>query len=163
MANHQLFIVYPFLSWSGLMMLGYCCGKIFTHFDVEQRNKILLRIGIGLLVFFVILRATNLYGNPFPWTHQKNALYSFFSFMNVHKYPPSLLYMCATIGPCFNFPGTRKKYTKLVCQDNDHLWKGSLILLYFTFLFIACSQYGFLFIERPQFCRRYERRSRFSF
>ena len=120
-ANHQLFIVYPFLSWSGLMMLGYCCGKIFTHFDVEQRNKILLRIGIGLLVFFVILRATNLYGNPFPWTHQKNALYSFFSFMNVHKYPPSLLYMCATIGPALIF---------LALVKNTQSWFARIMIIY---------------------------------
>ena len=28
--GHALGIFYPFLSWAGLMMLGYCCGKIFT-------------------------------------------------------------------------------------------------------------------------------------
>jgi uncharacterized membrane protein len=97
--NHQLFILYPFLSWCGLMMLGYCCGKIFTAFDTVRRNKILLWLGIGLLVFFAILRATNSYGNPFQWSQQKNTLYTFFSFMDVFKYPPSLLYMCVTIGP----------------------------------------------------------------
>lgn len=116
--NHQLFIVYPFLSWSGLMMLGYCCGKIFTNFDTERRNKILLFTGIGLLVFFVILRAINFYGNPFPWTQQKNALYTFFSFMNVHKYPPSLLYMCATIGPALIFlalvKNTQGRFAKIM-------------------------------------------------
>ncbi len=97
--NHQLFVVYPFLSWTGLMMLGYCCGKIFTQFESTKRNKILLWLGISLLVFFVALRAANSYGNPFQWSHQKNVLYSFFSFMDVFKYPPSLLYMCVTIGP----------------------------------------------------------------
>src|SRR5260221_14107604 len=25
--GHQLFILYPFLPWTGLMMLGYCFGK----------------------------------------------------------------------------------------------------------------------------------------
>ena len=32
------------------------------------------------------------------WSTQKNAVSTFLSFMNVHKYPPSLLYMCATVG-----------------------------------------------------------------
>jgi hypothetical protein len=55
-------------------------------------------LAISVLIFFVILRATNKYGDPDPWSTQKNAVYTFLSFMNVHKYPPSLLYMCATIG-----------------------------------------------------------------
>jgi uncharacterized membrane protein len=101
--NHMLGIFYPFLPWAGLMMLGYCCGKIFTDTEPERRNKILLWMGIGALVFFVALRATNIYGDPGQWTRQKTGLLSFLSFMNVQKYPPSLLYICATIGPALIF------------------------------------------------------------
>ncbi|MEO6233348.1 MAG: heparan-alpha-glucosaminide N-acetyltransferase domain-containing protein [Ferruginibacter sp.] len=101
--NHQLFVVYPFLSWAGLMMLGYCCGKIFTQFDEAKRNKILLWTGIGLVAFFIALRATNFYGNPQQWSQQKNGLYTLLSFLDVQKYPPSLLYMCITIGPSLVF------------------------------------------------------------
>jgi hypothetical protein len=43
------------------------------------------------------------YGNPEPWGSQKNAWFTVLSFINVHKYPPSLLYMCMTIGPAFLF------------------------------------------------------------
>jgi uncharacterized membrane protein len=97
--SHKLFIFYPFLPWSGLMMLGYCCGTIFTRYDETQRSKLLLRLGLGIVVFFVLLRFTNLYGDPLHWSSKRNTLYSFLSFMNVQKYPPSLLYMCATIAP----------------------------------------------------------------
>lgn len=97
--NHQLFVIYPFLSWAGVMMLGYCCGKIFTQFDEAKRNKILLWTGIGLVAFFIALRATNLYGNPQQWSQQKNSLFTLLSFLDVQKYPPSLLYICITIGP----------------------------------------------------------------
>jgi len=96
--GHKLFVFYPFLSWSGLMMLGYCCGKIFTAYQTVQRNRILMRIGLGLLLFFAILRFSNAYGDSLHWSQQKNAVYTLLSFMNVQKYPPSLLYMCATIG-----------------------------------------------------------------
>lgn len=97
--GHVLFIFYPFLSWTGLMLLGYCCGKLFTDVEPAARKKILLWTGIGLLIFFIALRAINVYGNPAPWAQQKNGLATFFSFMNVQKYPPSLLFLCATIGP----------------------------------------------------------------
>ena len=40
-----------------------------------------------------------MYGNPFPWTKQNNWLDTFLSFINLQKYPPSLLFMCVIIGP----------------------------------------------------------------
>jgi len=86
------------------MILGYCFGTFFSPaFSIEQRRKIFIRLGIGLLLFFVAIRYTNIYGDPVAWTTQKNALYSFLSFIKVNKYPPSLMYMCVTIGPALLF------------------------------------------------------------
>jgi len=101
--NHSLFIFYPFLSWTGLMLLGYCCGKLFTNMEPERRKKILLWVGASALLFFVALRVANIYGDPNAWSQQKNGMATFFSFMNVQKYPPSLLFLCATIGPALIF------------------------------------------------------------
>jgi uncharacterized membrane protein len=101
--GHSIGIFYPFLPWAGLMMLGYCSGKIFTATEPVRRNKILLWTGIGLLLLFVALRVINTYGDPGQWSQQKNGLATFFSFMNVQKYPPSLFYICATIGPALIF------------------------------------------------------------
>jgi len=97
-SNYTLGILYPFLPWTGLMILGYCCGKLFSDIETERRNKILLWMGIGALVLFVVLRSIDIYGDPLHWSKQKNGLATFFSFMNVQKYPPSLLFMGATIG-----------------------------------------------------------------
>lgn len=107
--NHALGIFYPFLPWTGLMILGYCGGKLFTRYDLQQRKKILLWLGVGILLFFVALRYTNLYGDPVPWSVQKNNLYTVLSFVNVHKYPPSLLYMSPTIGVALIFLALVKK------------------------------------------------------
>ena len=109
--NHFLGIFYPFLPWTGLMILGYCCGKIFTDIETVRRRKILLWMGIGILLFFIVLRATNSYGDPGQWTSQKNLLFTFFSFMNVQKYPPSLLYTSATIGGALIFLGVVRNTT----------------------------------------------------
>jgi uncharacterized membrane protein len=116
--GYSLGVFYPFLPWTGLMILGYCCGKIFTTIEPVRRSKILLWMGIGLLLFFVALRATNIYGDPGHWSQQKNGLQTFFAFMNVQKYPPSLLYMSATIGGALIFlalaKNTRSRLAKII-------------------------------------------------
>lgn len=98
-AYHSIFIFYPFLPWTGLMLLGYCIGKFYTSsFSPTQRAFIFNRLGIALLLFFILLRATNVYGDPTSWQYQTSHFYTFLSFLNVQKYPPSLLYMSITIG-----------------------------------------------------------------
>jgi uncharacterized membrane protein len=96
-------VMYPFLSWCGLMLLGYCFGKLFTRYEGVQRRTILTWLGIGIILLFIALRATNLYGDPGKWAVQKTTLYTVFSFIDTQKYPPSLLYMCMTIGPAILF------------------------------------------------------------
>lgn len=98
--NHFVMMVYPFVAWTGVMMLGYCTGIFFTtNYTSGQRAKILNRLGLGLILFFVVLRFINIYGVPVVWSTQKTGLFTFLSFINIHKYPPSLLYLCITIGP----------------------------------------------------------------
>lgn len=97
--NLRLIIMYPFLPWTGLMIMGYCAGIIFTNYEAQARNKMLLRTGIVLLLLFFFLRLADVYGDPIQWTKQASWSGTMMSFMNLQKYPPSLLYMCATIGP----------------------------------------------------------------
>lgn len=97
--DHFIAIMYPFVPWTGLMILGYCFGIFFTaKFTLAQRQKILLWFGISLLGFFVVLRGINVYGDPHPWTTQADGFKTFLSFINVNKYPPSLAYMSVMIG-----------------------------------------------------------------
>jgi uncharacterized membrane protein len=116
--NYSLLVLYPFLSWCGLMMMGYCFGKLYTIFEGPQRKKVLTWLGISIILFFVVLRATNLYGDPSDWSAQKNSLYTFLSFLDVEKYPPSLLYMCMTIGPAILFLALagelKNKFSKII-------------------------------------------------
>ncbi|MEO5685081.1 MAG: heparan-alpha-glucosaminide N-acetyltransferase domain-containing protein [Chitinophagaceae bacterium] len=98
--THVMFVAYSFLPWTGLMILGYCLGKLFTADTTAAfRRKILLRAGISLIILFVLLRLINGYGDPFAWSVQRNSITTVLSFMNATKYPPSLLYCCMTIGP----------------------------------------------------------------
>ncbi|MDI1233630.1 MAG: heparan-alpha-glucosaminide N-acetyltransferase domain-containing protein [bacterium] len=128
--GHSFLIVYPFLPWTGVMMLGYCLGILYSsNYSQEQRLRNLKILGLTLIVLFIILRYTNLYGNKTPWEVQKNILYSLFSFIDVNKYPPSLLYICMTLGPSIlvlawleSFKITGFKYFKVF---------GSVALFYY--------------------------------
>jgi len=89
---------YPLIPWIGVMATGYVFGSILFY-EPEHRKKTLVRLGLGMIGAFVLLRALNVYGDLHPWTTQKDAITSFFSFMNVTKYPPSFDYLLITLGP----------------------------------------------------------------
>ncbi|MEP6616958.1 MAG: heparan-alpha-glucosaminide N-acetyltransferase domain-containing protein [Ginsengibacter sp.] len=98
--GHLLFTGYPVLSWIGIILLGYCFGAFYKKdFPREQRKKWLLLLGTGAIILFVVLRMINVYGDAQHWSAQNSSTYTFLSFMNVVKYPPSLLYTLATLGP----------------------------------------------------------------
>jgi uncharacterized membrane protein len=98
--NHSLFVFYPFLPWVGVMCCGYYFGRLYKKdFPAEKRKKILMQLGLGIILFFIVVRFINIYGDRAPWSHQRNAVYTILSFLNTTKYPPSLLYLCMTLGP----------------------------------------------------------------
>jgi uncharacterized membrane protein len=91
---------YPLLPWVGIMAPGYCCGPWYGGpCRPETRRRRLLRAGLLATGLFVLVRAGNLYGDPAPWSPQASGLFSLLSFLNVTKYPPSLLYTLMTLGP----------------------------------------------------------------
>lgn len=98
--NHMFIIAYPPIPWLGVMMAGFGAGKFF-ELPESRRSALFLKIGMAALLFFIALRLINIYGDPVPWSVQKNSVYTFLSFMNVSKYPPSLLFCSATLGILF--------------------------------------------------------------
>jgi uncharacterized membrane protein len=93
-------ISYPFIPWFGIMLSGFATGRLF-ELPAERRKKIFLSIGLTALVVFTFLRFVNYYGDQSLWSVQKNGLFTFLSFINVSKYPPSLLFSLMTLGIMF--------------------------------------------------------------
>jgi len=91
---------YPPIPWLGIMLVGFASGKLF-ELPKNKRKSIFLKIGIGSLVLFTVLRFINIYGDPSLWSAQKYNLFTFLSFINVTKYPPSLLFSLVTLGIMF--------------------------------------------------------------
>jgi uncharacterized membrane protein len=91
-------IMYPIVPWVGVMALGYTLGSVFK-LEPGFRRRVLVALGVAFISMFVVLRLLNGYGDPTPWSVQPTALYTVFSFFNVEKYPPSLMYVLITVGP----------------------------------------------------------------
>src|SRR5262249_34371448 len=96
--RNSLFISYLLIPWAGVTALGFVLGCIF-RLDPARRAQILLWCGWGAIAAFLLLRFANIYGDPVPWSRQSSPLWTAMSFLNVSKYPPSLLFLLATLGP----------------------------------------------------------------
>jgi uncharacterized membrane protein len=102
--DYLVIIQYPLIPWIGLMALGYLFGTFYQKgYDVSLRKKWLLRLGLGAIALFFILRGLNVYGDLAPWTVQDTITKTILSFFKVTKYPPSLLFICVTLGPAMLF------------------------------------------------------------
>ena len=92
--------MYPFLPWLGLMILGYCLGRLYLPgVNSSYRKKILRYLGVAAILLFILLRWSNTYGDMHHWSTQKTSIFTILDFVNTTKYPPSLLYILMTIGP----------------------------------------------------------------
>lgn len=91
-----LFVVVP---WVGVMAAGYAFGAVLQRPE-KDRWRICRRLGGAMIVAFVLMRALNLYGDQHPWSVQpRGAVFTALSFLNVSKYPASLLFLLMTLGP----------------------------------------------------------------
>lgn len=96
--SHVVWVQYPLLPWIGVVALGYGLGPVFQLPESSRRRE-LLTLGAGVTLLFLVLRATNVYGDPQPWTRWASPVQTIESFLNCAKYPPSLLYLGMTLGP----------------------------------------------------------------
>jgi uncharacterized membrane protein len=113
----NLYVLYPLIPWIGVMAAGYLLGPVM-QLEGEARQRILFRLGAALTLGFIVLRATNLYGDPASWTVQETWLSTLLSFLNCEKYPPSLLYLMMTLGPALmllaSFERVRGAFARLL-------------------------------------------------
>ncbi|QCI12036.1 DUF1624 domain-containing protein [Pseudomonas putida] len=88
---------YPVLPWIGVIALGYGLGPWFARGSAaDQRQHRLLVAGLVALLGFLVLRLLNGYGEA-PWSVQPDFTLTAMSFLNITKYPPSLLFLALTL------------------------------------------------------------------
>jgi uncharacterized membrane protein len=101
------FVLFPLIPLAAVMSAGFVLGRLYV-LDDARRQKIFVLLGTSLLVAFVILRVTNVYGNPpaglggvsqGDWHIQATLEKTVTLFFDVEKYPTSLQFLLMTIGP----------------------------------------------------------------
>src|SRR2546423_11952 len=91
-----LLVLYSIIPWIGVMAAGYWFGTVLT-LEPARRNRLCWRLGLGATALFLILRGTNVYGDPRPWTSMQ--MPRLLAFLNTSKYPASLSFLPLTFGP----------------------------------------------------------------
>ena len=95
----EVLIVYPLVPWIAVMVLGYLMGKVMLQ-NYALRQTVLIGLGLSITVAFLLLRYSNIYGDPSLWSIQPRGwVFTLLSFLNTSKYPPSLLFLMMTLGP----------------------------------------------------------------
>jgi uncharacterized membrane protein len=101
------FVLFPLIPLVAVMAAGYVLGPLYT-LDRKRRKQWLMRVALGMIALFVLLRLTNLYGNPpaglggvsqGDFHLQPTLAKTLILFLDVEKYPPSLQFLLMTIGP----------------------------------------------------------------
>lgn len=108
--NRIIAALYAAIPWTGPILLGYVFGSLYkSGFDAKKRQKILLVSGLSFVVVFILLRLINHYGDPRPWSIQRNTAHTILSFLNATKQVPSLLFISMTLGPLLVFLSMAEK------------------------------------------------------
>jgi uncharacterized membrane protein len=94
----KVLVAYAVLPWTGVMALGYGLGPLFD-LPASRRGRVLTLLGLAMIAAFVAIRTINLYGDPRPWAAQPTEARTVMAFLSVTKYPPSLDFVLATLGP----------------------------------------------------------------
>ena len=96
--RYFILVAYPLVPWVGVTAAGYALGQLFD-WEAPRRRAFLARLGAAAIAAFVLLRLSNVYGDPQPWAVQRSSVFTVLSFINANKYPPSLLFLLMTLGP----------------------------------------------------------------
>jgi uncharacterized membrane protein len=109
-ADHQFRVGYAIIPWVAVMSLGYYFGSFYENqSETQKRRRVFNIIGIAAVILFAILRGINAYGDKLPWKDYGNLIQNTFSFFNVSKYPPSLLFLLITLAGAILFLANSEK------------------------------------------------------
>lgn len=151
-------VAYPLVPWFAVMAAGFCFGPIF-NLPPDQRQRRMVRIGLGLTLAFLVIRGINSYGDPVPWSNEPPGM-ALLSFLRCTKYPPSLDFLLMTLGPALLLLAALDRFTFLK-RANPLLVFGRVPLFFFILhlylihllaIPLALFRYGhagFLFTPAP--------------
>jgi len=153
----QVLAAYPLVPWIFVMSAGFCFGPVIA-LDPHLRRWWMVRIGLGMTLAFLVIRAINIYGDPFRWSTKVPGMVVL-SFLRCTKYPPSLDFLLMTLGPALLLMAWLDRRT--LAKTNPLMVFGRVPLFYFLvhlfvihgltipFAWVRYGHAGFLFNPQP--------------
>ena len=141
----RIFVIgYPLVPWLGILLVGYGSANIFLKPDHHSR---ILKTGVLCLLLFIGLRIINVYGDPALWSPQKSIGFTILSFINVSKYPPSLLFCLLTLGIIFVLTGLSKSIPQRLTMPLQHFGRVPLFFFIVHLYIIHVLLIAWMFLQ----------------
>lgn len=96
----NFFVLYSIVPWWGVACLGFAFAGLMGR-DPVTRRRWCVRLGAFAVALFLVLRATQLYGD-WPWRPSPGEepwAPAWIMFLSTSKYPASLQFLLMTLGP----------------------------------------------------------------
>lgn len=110
----SLVVLYTIIPWFAVMAVGYAFGRLLER-EPARRDRLCVRLGLGATLLFVLLRATNLYGDPQAF-ETGGETPAWISFLNTSKYPASFQFLLMTLGPTIALMPLAERMRGIVSQ-----------------------------------------------
>ncbi len=123
-------ILYSVVPWLGATLLGTALGKALQR-DRDRVLRWAPVAGLALVALFVTLRLVGEFGNTHPWDGSGGI-----DFLNVTKYPPSIVFFAITIGINLILIGLFQRATAVVERHGGWLLTFGRTALFFYILHI---------------------------
>lgn len=129
----SFWFLYPLLPWIGVMTTGFGAARLFA-LPPQDRDRLLLCLGVAMIAAFMLLRGLRAYGEPNDWAADTGIQAAVVAFLNTTKYPPSLQFLLMTLGPAFLL---------LAWGDRWRGWFGNMLVMFgrVPFLFYVAHLY----------------------
>lgn len=136
----MVLVLYPLLHWIGIAGLGLAFGKWIVR-DRAGAFRWLPVTGIGCLIFFVVMRALGLGDFHVPDDG------GWIAFLNVTKYPPSLVFVLFTLGVDLLLLALLSKLDLLLAQGGPLPVFGKAALFFYVLHLYLYAFVGMAFPE----------------
>lgn len=140
-------VMYPLLPWLTIMMLGWVWGQRIVMAPQGKWTPLRLLIvgGISALVFFVLIRFVDGYGNMLMYLEGNSLV----QWLHVSKYPPSLAYTMLELSlMAIILAGLMWLTPKIGVRDN-----GPVLIFGQTALFFYLAHFAVLLVLSQVFSR----------
>jgi uncharacterized membrane protein len=143
----KIFIIgYPPIPWLGILLLGFAVGHFF-EIPEYRRNQLFKKMGMIAIVSFIMIRFINIYGDSAQWASQQTSVLTILSFLNITKYPPSLLFCLATLGIMFFIIAYSENINSRIKQIISVYGKVPLFYFLVHFYFVHMITIFILFMQ----------------